>query len=180
MLTPESTGSVAPVIVITVELPALIPPREALTNIPTVPAVLPAVNLTDAPVPAREPSEPAESAHWYEIPDDGQAPPLHDGVAVKVLVPAGERVGVVGLMDNEARVIADEVTVINACVPWVVPLSVAFTKRPADPAVLPAVKLIATPVGTLIDPIVLLVRAHVYEIPDTGHLEVHAGVAAKS
>jgi hypothetical protein len=47
----------------------------------TVPAVVPALNVSDAPVPEMEPSEVLERDQVYEIPEDGQVL-LHAGVAV--------------------------------------------------------------------------------------------------
>jgi hypothetical protein len=73
----------------------------------------------------------------------------------------------------------DTVTVINAgALCMVTPLSVALTKRPAIPAVLPAVKVTAAPLVALSVPSER-VRVHEYVVPE-GHVEVHLRVVAKA
>jgi len=47
-----------PVIVISAEAPSVVPLSEALTKRPTVPVLLPAVKITEAPLPVTAPIAP--------------------------------------------------------------------------------------------------------------------------
>jgi hypothetical protein len=83
---------------------------------------------------------------------------------------------VAGLTDTESR--GGPVVEINAgelCM--VMPLSVALTKRPTVPTVLPAVKFIDAPVP-LSEPIAPSVIFHEYEMPG-GQIALHAGMDVK-
>jgi hypothetical protein len=56
-----------------------------------------------------------------------------------------------------------------------IPFSVALTKMPTVPPPLPAVKFTEGPMLGLIEPSVVLVRAHAYVAPE-GHVALHMGV----
>jgi hypothetical protein len=80
------------------------PKRVAFTKIPTVPAVLPAVNVTGEPAEVfSEPIALLVMVHEYEVPD-GQVE-LHVGVATKDCEPPRATVAPVGLIATEVRVI---------------------------------------------------------------------------
>jgi hypothetical protein len=85
--------------------------------------------------------------------------PLHVGVAVKSCVFPAATEGAVGPTATELRVTTGAVTVISAEAVSVVPLSVAFTKMPSVPAVLPAVNDSEAPVP-LIEPIPVFEMLH--------------------
>jgi hypothetical protein len=102
---------------------------------------------------------------------------LHFGVAVKNCLPPKVTVGAVGLTDTEVRV-TGAATVMTVELPLVVPLSVALTNMPPVTAALPAVKIIDTP-EPVREPMALLVRVHVYEMPEVGQVALHVGVAEK-
>jgi hypothetical protein len=146
----------------------------ALTKSPTVPNVLPAVKFTAEPVPLIVPIAPSVRAHEYVVPE-GQVP-LHVGVAVKTCLPLVATVAVAGLTDTEARVTE---MVISAELMIVTPLSVALTKSPTFPAVLPAVKVTEEPVEPLSVPIEPLVRAHANVVPE-GQVLLHVVVVVKA
>jgi hypothetical protein len=93
------------------------------------------------------------------MPEGGQVL-LHPGVAVKVRVPPGATDCVVGLKDNDVRVDVEDLTVITVELFSTVPLSVALTKIPTVPAVVPAVNVVEMPVAGVIEPKAELVRAH--------------------
>jgi hypothetical protein len=86
-----STGAIATEVrtgsatVITVELSFVTLLSVAFTKIPTVPAVVPAVNVTEAPLPVREPSVLLVRDQAY-VMVPGQVE-LHVGLAVKGCVP---------------------------------------------------------------------------------------------
>jgi hypothetical protein len=63
--------------------------------------VVPALKVTDEPLPLSEPSVLLVRAHVYVIPP-GQVP-LHVGVAVNGCVPLADTVGVNGLTATELR-----------------------------------------------------------------------------
>jgi hypothetical protein len=83
---------------------------------------------------------------------------LQVGVAVKICwVPDGTD-GAVGLTASEVNVATRGETVMIVEVPLVVPPSVALTKRPTVPAVVPAVKVFVEPLP-LSGPRLVLERA---------------------
>jgi hypothetical protein len=86
------------------------------------------------------------------------------------------RMEVVGLNDSEVKVGPVMVIIVGElCLP--IALSVALTKRPTVPRVLPAVKITDAPDGVRV-PMALLVRVQEYVVPE-GQLPVHFGVAEK-
>jgi hypothetical protein len=86
---------------------------------------------------------------------------VHVGVAVKPWTLPVLIVAVDGDTDTEDRVDTTVlVMVISTELTLVTLPSVALTKRPTFPAVLPAVKVTMEPVVTLSVPIALFVRAH--------------------
>jgi hypothetical protein len=101
---------------------------------------------------------------------------LHVGVAVKTCVPPEARVAVVGPTTTESRL---TIVIFAAELCTVIPLSVAFTKRPTLPAELPAVKVTLAPVVVLKVPMAPFVRVHEYVI-SKGHTALHVGVAMKT
>jgi hypothetical protein len=131
--------------VITVLAPTVVPESVALTNRPTVPAVLPAANESLLPEPLRVPSALLDRPQVYEMVP-GQVP-LHVGVAVKDCDFPAATEGEVGLTATDVRVTTVAVTVIVAVPIFVVPLSVAFTKRLPVQATVPAVTITELPDG---------------------------------
>jgi hypothetical protein len=89
-------------------------------------------------------------------------------------------VGEVGLTATEVRLLAGFVMVIMAEAVLVDPLSVALTKMPTVPVMLPAVKFTGVPVAALSEPMAPLVSVHAHMIPDLGHVALHVGVAVKT
>jgi F420-0:gamma-glutamyl ligase len=87
---------------------------------PTVPAVVPAVNVSEAPLPLIEPSVVLVSAHAY-VMVPGQVE-LHVGVAVNGCDPLAATEGSVGLKATELRVTEETVTVMMADASRVIPL----------------------------------------------------------
>jgi hypothetical protein len=65
---------------------------------------------------------------------------LHVGVAVKGCDPPVDTVGVIGATATEVKVTGVGVTVMIVELSLVTPLSVAFTKMPTVPPVVPALK----------------------------------------
>ena len=129
--------------VITAEEPADFPLSDAFTKIPTVPAEVPALKVSEAPLPVSDPSAVLDSDHTYSMPDGQLA--LQVGVAVMDTIPFVATVGAFGLSATAVRVTAVVVTVITVDALAVVPPSVAFTKIPPVVAVLPAVKVTEAP-----------------------------------
>jgi hypothetical protein len=121
--------------VITVELSLVTPFSVALTKIPTVPTVLPAVNVIEEPLPLIDPIPLFVRDHEYEMPEGHVA--VHVGVAVNVCWPPVFTEGLVGLTDTEVRE-TEAVIVISVDAVFVTLLYVALTKMPTIPAVLPA------------------------------------------
>jgi hypothetical protein len=70
---------------------------------------------------------------------------LHTGVAVNSWVLPEATVGDVGPIESEVKVMTVTITLITVFVSTVVPLSVAFTKIPTVPPVLPALKVTDIP-----------------------------------
>jgi hypothetical protein len=164
--------------VITVDDPRVVPLSVTFTKIPTVPPVLPAVNVMEGPgVPDSEPIALLERDHTYLTPDVGQEV-LHVMLAVKAVVPPDATVGAVGPNVTEVRVLVGTETVITVDAVVVLPPSVALTKIPTVPAVLPAVKVTDRPELPESEPSALLERDHAYVIPP-GHVELQLGVAVK-
>jgi hypothetical protein len=159
--------------VITVEATSFVPPSVALTKMPTVPAVVPAVNVSEAPLPLIDPIVVLERAQTYEM-FPGQVA-LHVGVALKSCFPPMATVGVSGLTATETRLMGAVVTVITVDASLVVPLSEALTKSPAVPAVVPALKVTVLPLP-LRDPSAMLVSDQVYKMVP-GQVALHTGVA---
>jgi hypothetical protein len=121
---------------------------------PTVPTALPALNVTDAPLPVTEPTVELVSVHEYEIPP-GQLL-LHIGVAVNACEPPVDNVGVVGLSDTELNVTT---TVMTVELSSVLPLIVALTKMPTVPTELAELNVTVAPLP-LSEPRLPLVRDH--------------------
>jgi hypothetical protein len=163
------------VTVITVDVPRVVPPSVALTKMPPVIAVLPAVKNTEPPVPLSEPSALLVRTHAYAMPDGQVA--LHVGAAVKAIVFPELTVGVVGLIATDSRMMKVVVTVMTVVAPRVVPLRVALTKMPTVPAVLPAVKATEAPTPPS-EPSRELLKTHTYVMPE-GQVVLHVGVAVK-
>lgn len=145
------------VTVITVDAPTVVEPSVALTKIPPVRAVVPAVKVGVAvPEALSEPSALFETVQAYVIVP-GQVE-LQVGVAVKDCVFPDATEGLVGPTATEVNVIAGAVTVITVDAPLTVPLRVAFTNMPSVPAVEPALK-VAVVVEGVRDPRAVLERA---------------------
>lgn len=105
---------------------------------------------------------------------------LHVGEAANDCVPPEVRLAVPGVIATEVNShppVAVTVTIATGLC-FVIPLSVALTKRPTVPAVLPAVKVSELPDVALTEPLALFVRDHENVVPD-GQVAVHVGVAAK-
>jgi hypothetical protein len=144
---------------------------------PTVPAVVPAVKVTDVPeVEPMEPSLELVRAHRYVMPV-GHVVVLHVEFAVKSAVPLEFTVGSIGLTDSEVRVGGTFVTVTTVEPCLVIPPSVALMKRPTVPVVVPAVNVVVAPLAGEIVPSVVLVRAHTYVMPEVGQVGVQVGLA---
>jgi hypothetical protein len=144
---------------------------------PPVTAVVPAVKVVEAPlVGVIEPSVMLVRAHTKVIPVLGQVA-LHVVLAVKPCVPLKGTEGNCGVTDTDFRVMAAAVTVITVEVDTVVTPSVALTYMPTVPAVVTAVNVVVGPAERLIEPNVVLVRAHAYVIPVAGQVALHVGVA---
>ena len=87
---------------------------------------------------------------------------LHVGEAANDCVPPEVRLAVPGVIATEVNShppVAVTVTIATGLC-FVIPLSVALTKSPTVPAVLPAVKVTDAPLLALRLPIRLFVRAH--------------------
>jgi hypothetical protein len=125
----------------------------------TVPAVVPAVKVSVLLEPLSVPRLVLERAQAYDMPEVGQVD-VHTGVAVKVVWLPEATEGVVGDNVTEVRELASPETVITVLVPTVVVPSVALTKIPTVPEVVPAVKVTEVPLP-LSEPSAMLVRAHV-------------------
>jgi hypothetical protein len=110
--------------VITVLAPTVVAPRVALTKMPPVTAVEPAVNVTEAPVPVIDPRVALETVHAY-VMVPGHEPPVHVGVAVNGCVPLAVTVGASGLTATEVRVMTETVITVEASL--VLAASVALT-----------------------------------------------------
>lgn len=162
--------------VISVNASLVEPLSVALTKMPTVPVVTPALKVSELPLPLIVPSVVLLSAHAYAMFPGHVA--LQLGVAVNSWEPLVPTVGTVGLSATDERVTGFEVTVIMANVPFVTPLRVALTKRPTVPATVPELKVSVAPLPLRV-PRVVLLRAQVYVVPE-GYVEVHIGVAVKS
>jgi hypothetical protein len=115
---------------------------------------MPALKVTDVPLPVSVPSAELVRAQTYVMPEEGHAE-LHAGVAVKGCVPLGATVGVIGLIATELMA----TTVMIVEVSLVKLPSVALTYIPTVPPLLPAVKVTEVPLP-LSEPKVPLVRAH--------------------
>jgi hypothetical protein len=114
------------VTVITVYVPCVVLSRVALTKMPPVMAVVPAVKFTEEPLPMREPSAVFVRAQEYVIPVAGQVA-LHVGVAVKPCVLLDGIDGDAGATDTDLRVTAAAVTVITVDADTVFAPRVALT-----------------------------------------------------
>jgi hypothetical protein len=163
------------IVMIEGELCSVIPFRVALTKRPTVPAVPSAFRDTSGPVvPLSVPMVPFVMFQEYVVPRGHVA--LQVGIAVKFCVPPVRSVATAGLTATEVKI--GKVMVITAGPPSLVfELSVALTKRPTAPAVLPAVKLTALP-ELAIKPIAGFVRAQEYAMLE-GHVTLQVGMAEK-
>jgi hypothetical protein len=161
------------VTVMTVDAILVFAPRVALTKIPPVTAVGPAVKVTVAPVPVIAPRVALVTDQTYVTVPGHEG--VHAGVAVKGWVPVALTVGVSGLTATELS--TGVVTVITVFDSTVVPLRVALTKIPPVIAVVPAVNVTEAPVPVSA-PRVALVTAHAY-VMVPGQVELHVGVAVK-
>jgi hypothetical protein len=173
--TPVRTAVPVPATVIIVELPFSVPLSVALTKMPTVPPVLPALNLSVLPLPLSEPSVVLDKAQTNVMPEAGHVE-LHFKVAVNVVALPAETEGDVGDRVTEVRVTPETVITVFPFTSF--PLSVAFTNMPTVPETVDAVNVTEEP-APLSVPSEVLVRDQVYSIPEEGHEGVHVGLAEK-
>jgi hypothetical protein len=110
--------------VIMVELTKVFAPRVALTKMPTVPVLVPALNVTDEPLPVSVPSVLLVRVHTY-VMLPGQVL-LQVGVAVMSWFPLVNTTGVPGVTVTDDRVTA-KVMVMTVEATFVTPPRVALT-----------------------------------------------------
>jgi hypothetical protein len=133
---PEDSGTVEMVMIALFS--TVFPLRVALTKTLTSPALFPAVKVTAYPCRVLRLPRLSFRDQAYVVPV-GQVPPLHEGVAVNVMLPPVCRAGLVGLIATEEMVGPEVETVIIAEAFSVTSSSVALTNRPPVMAMVPAV-----------------------------------------
>jgi hypothetical protein len=155
------------------------PLRLALTVNVTIPAVDPAVNVMVRPLEGLTEPRVLFNDHAYVMPEDGQEPGEHAGVAANPSAPPVRTVTDVMLRVTPVRIGVTAVLMVMAAESVaILPLRVAVTVKVTGPELDPAVNVMVEPVVELTLPRVLF-SVHAYEMPE-GQVAVHVGVAAKS